>query len=74
MPTMHNELFDQIFNKDYYAKKMAIWGVGDFSPLLGDAGLLAPNYLQIIIFGLVVGLIIGLLVFSVLIYKRKQKQ
>jgi plastocyanin len=74
MPTMHNELFDQIFNKDYYAKKMAIWGVGDFSPLLGDAGLLAPNYLQIIIFGLVVGLIIGLLVLSVLIYKRKQKQ
>ncbi len=74
MPTMHNELFDQVFNKDYYAKKMAIWGVGDFAPLLGDAGLLAPNYLQIIIFGLIVGLIIGLLVFSVLIYKRKQNQ
>ena len=74
MPKMHDELFDQVFNKDYYAKKQAVWGVGDFAPLLGDAGLLAPNYMPIIIFGLVAGLIIGLLVFSVMIYKRKQKQ
>ncbi len=74
MPTLHDELFDQVFNKDYYAKKLAVWGSGDYAPLLGDAGLLAPNYLQIIIFGLVAGLIIGLLVISVMIYKRKQKQ
>ena len=74
MPKMHDELFDKVFNKDYYAKKQAVWGTGDFAPLLGDAGLLAPDYLQIIIFGLVTGLIIGLLVFSVLAYKRKQKQ
>jgi Flp pilus assembly protein protease CpaA len=74
MPKMHDELFDQVFDKDYYAKKQAVWGAGDFAPLLGDAGLLAPNYLQIIIFGLVAGLIIGLLVISVMIYKRKQKQ
>ena len=74
MPKMHTELFDQLFNKDYYAKKLAVWGTGDFASLLGDAGLLAPNYLQIIIFGLVAGLIIGLLVISVIIYKRKEKQ
>jgi len=74
MPKMHDELFDQVFNKDYYAKKQAVWSVGDFAPLLGDAGLLAPDYLQLIIFGLVMGLIIGLLIFSVLAYKRKQKQ
>ncbi|MDD1618523.1 MAG: multicopper oxidase domain-containing protein [Methylococcaceae bacterium] len=74
MPKMHDELFDQVFSKDYYAKKVAVWGFGDFAPLLGDAGLIAPNYLQIIIFGLVAGLIIGLLVFSVLVYKRKQQQ
>ena len=69
MPKMHDELFDQIFNKDYYAKKQAVWA----TPLLGDAGHLAPNYLRIILFGLVSGLIIGLLVFSVLAYKRKLK-
>ena len=69
MPKMHDELFDQIFNKDYYAKKQAVWA----TPLLGDAGRLAPNYLHIILFGLVAGLIIGLLVFSVLAYNRNQK-
>lgn len=73
MPKMHDELFDQVFSKDYYAKKVAVWGSGDFAPLLGDAGLLAPNYVQIILFGLVAGLIIGLLVFMVLAYKRNQK-
>ncbi|OYV21696.1 MAG: Multicopper oxidase type 2, partial [Methylococcaceae bacterium NSP1-1] len=45
MPKMHDELFDQVFSKDYYAKKVAVWGFGDFAPLLGDAGLIAPNYL-----------------------------
>ena len=74
MPKMHDELFDQVFNKDYYAKKMAVWGSGPFAPVLADVGSLAPNYVRIIIFGLAAGLIIGLLVFSVLAYKRKQQQ
>jgi hypothetical protein len=74
MPKMHDELFDQVFNKDYYAKKIAVWGEGAFAPLLGDAGLLAPNYLRILLFGLATGLLIGLLVFIRLAYKRKQKQ
>jgi plastocyanin len=74
MPKMHDELFDQVFNKDYYAKKMAVWGEGDFAPLLGDAGLLTPNFSRILLFGLATGLLIGLLVFIVLAYKRKQKQ
>ena len=39
---MHDELFDQVFSKDYYAKKVAVWGFGDFAPLLGDAGFIAP--------------------------------
>ncbi len=73
MPKMHDELFDQVFNKDYYAKKMAVWGEGAFAPLLGDAGLLTPNYSRILLFGLAAGLLIGLLVFIVLAYKRKQK-
>ena len=73
MPKMHDQLFDQVFNKDYYAKKQAVWAEGPYAPLLGDAGLLSPKYLQIALFGLAIGLIIGLLVFSVVIYKRKQQ-
>jgi hypothetical protein len=72
MPKMHDELFDQVFNKDYYAKKQAVWNSGDFAALLGDAGLVAPNYSHIILFGLLAGLIIALLVFSALIIRRKQ--
>jgi plastocyanin len=72
MPKMHDELFDQVFNKDYYAKKQAVWASGDFAALLGDAGLVAPNYVHIILFGLLAGLIIALLIFSVLIARRKQ--
>ena len=72
MPKMHDELFDQVFNKDYYAKKQAVWASGDFAALLGDAGLVAPNYIHIILFGLLAGLIIALLVFSALIIRRKQ--
>ncbi len=73
MPKMHDALLDQVFNKDYYAKKQAVWGQGDFAPLLGEAGLLEPDYIHIILFGLAAGLGIGLLVLIVLIYKRKQK-
>jgi plastocyanin len=73
MPKMHEALLDQVFNKDYYAKKQAVWGQGDFAPLLGEPGLLAPDYGRIIVFGLAAGLAIGLLVFTVLVYKRKQK-
>jgi plastocyanin len=72
MPKMHDELFDQVFNKDYYAKKQAVWNAGDFASLLGDAGLLAPDYLHIVISGLATGSIIGLLFFSALAYKRKK--
>jgi manganese oxidase len=72
MPKMHDELFDQVFNKDYYAKKQAVWASGDFAALLGDAGLVAPNYGRIILFGLLAGLVIALLIFSALLIRRKQ--
>ena len=72
MPTMHDALFDQIFNKDYYAKKQPVWGVeGEYAALLGDAGLLSPDYVRIVIFGVLVGVIIALLWISVLLLKRK---
>jgi hypothetical protein len=72
MPKMHQTLLDQVFNKDYYAKKQAVWGEGDFAPLLGEAGLITPDTIRIIIFGLAVGLAIGMCIFIVLIYRRKQ--
>jgi len=62
MPKMHDELLSEVFSKDYYAKKQALWAQGDFAHLLGEAGLIAPDYLRIIGFGLAVGLIIGVLV------------
>lgn len=74
MPKMHDEMFDEVFNKDYYAKKQAVWGTGEYAPLFSDAGLLAPNYLRIVAFGLLAGLVLGLLVFTVLLYKWKNKQ
>ncbi|MEQ1528458.1 MAG: copper oxidase, partial [Methylococcales bacterium] len=74
MPKMHDELLSQVFNKNYYTKKQAVWGEGDYGPALGEAGLIAPNLLKIIGFGLAVGLIIGLLWFMVFVYQRKQKQ
>jgi hypothetical protein len=70
---MHQALLDQVFNKDYYAKKQAVWGEGDFAPVLGEAGLIAPDYVGIIVSGLAAGLAIGLVIFVVLAYKRKQK-
>jgi FtsP/CotA-like multicopper oxidase with cupredoxin domain len=63
MPKGHDELFSEVFNKNYYAKKHAILAIGDFTQLLGDAGYIAPNYLRLIVFGLTVGLLMGLLFF-----------
>ena len=74
MPKMHDALLDQVFNKDYYAKKQAVWSEGDFGQLLGEAGLIEPDYIRIIIFGLATGLIIGLSVFTIMVYKRKKRQ
>ncbi|TAL54297.1 MAG: copper oxidase [Methylovulum sp.] len=72
MPKMHDELLNEVFSKDYYAKKQALWAQGDFAHLLGDAGQIAPDYLRIIVFGLASGLAIGLFACIVIIYKKKR--
>ncbi|MDO8846283.1 multicopper oxidase domain-containing protein [Methylicorpusculum sp.] len=74
MPTMHDAVFDQVFNKNYYAKKKAVWGEGDFAHFLGEAGQFAPDYLLIIAFGLACGLAIGLAIFLVIVLKRRNAQ
>lgn len=61
MPKLHDELLTEVFNKAYYAKQKATWAVGDFAILLGEAGLIAPSYWQIMLLALMLGLIIGLM-------------
>ncbi len=73
MPKMHDELLSQVFNKNYYTKKQAVWGQGDYAPALGEAGLIAPDLLKIIIFGLAIGLIIGLLIYIAVVHQRRQR-
>ena len=72
MPKMHDELLNEVFSKDYYAKKQALWAQGDFAHLLGDAGRIAPDYLRIIVFGLASGLAVGLFASIVIIYKKRR--
>ncbi len=73
MPKMHEHLLDQVFNKEYYAKRQAVWTEGSFGALLGDAGILEPNYLQMLLFGAAIGLLVGLFVLLILVIKRKFK-
>ncbi|NOT13497.1 MAG: multicopper oxidase domain-containing protein [Methylococcaceae bacterium] len=74
MPTLHDELLNLLFNKDYYAKKKAVFEKDDFAHLLGDPGLIEPDIIHIIIFGLTSGLAIGLIIVISRFYKRKRSQ
>ena len=62
MPKARKDALGQLFNKNYYAKKLPVWGGGDFAALLGDPGFLAPNYIILICFGLSMGLAFGLII------------
>lgn len=61
LPKIREEPVNQYFNSNYYARKNPIWNMGDFKQSLGDAGLLAVDYIRLIAFGLVLGLILALL-------------
>ena len=74
MPKLHDELLNQLFNKDYYAKKQAVFEKDDFAHLLGDPGLIEPEIITVIIFGLSAGLTIGLIIVITRLYKRKRSQ
>lgn len=62
MPKGHSGM-DEFFSPAFYAKEMPLWADGEFANVLGDAGMLSPNYLRIILFGLIIGVIIGLVIF-----------
>ncbi|MGR9116700.1 MAG: multicopper oxidase domain-containing protein [Gammaproteobacteria bacterium] len=74
MPKMHTELFNLVFNKNYYAKKHSVWGDGDFAQALGEAGRMMPDYLRIVAFGLLAGLALGLIILIVRVSQRKPMQ
>lgn len=61
MPTMHEGMFNDVFNEEYYAKKRPIWSVGDFAFMLGDAGLVVPENGELIAFFIVFGLLLGII-------------
>jgi FtsP/CotA-like multicopper oxidase with cupredoxin domain len=74
MPKGHDELLDQVFDKNYYAKKQALWTDGELGPLLGEAGSIEPGMVRVIVFGLSAGLAIGLVITLVFVSKRKKIQ
>jgi len=74
MPKFHDELLSVLFNKDYYAKKKAVFEKDDFAHLLGDPGLIEPEIIRIIIFGLASGLAIGLIIVIAKASKRKRSR
>ncbi|MEY2665979.1 MAG: hypothetical protein RLZZ384_150, partial [Pseudomonadota bacterium] len=71
MPKMHEGMFNDVFNKEYYAKKRPIWSTGDFAFLLGDAGLVVPENGELIAFFMVCGMLIGLMMLLISFYIRK---
>jgi FtsP/CotA-like multicopper oxidase with cupredoxin domain len=74
MPKMHDQMLGEVFDKDYYAKKQPLWQQGDFAAVFGDPGLIVPDRMKLVIFGLLVGLIIALLIVLMMVYQRKQRQ
>lgn len=76
MPKMHDELFNDVFNKEYYAKQRPLWASRNWANIFGDAGKVTPNYVELILFCTVIGLLVGLIIlilFSLLKWKSHEK-
>jgi len=59
MPTtLREDALDDIMTNTYYAKQRPLWGKQ-------EAGTLPPEYLRIILFGLLIGLTLGLIIFII---------
>ena len=59
MPSvLREDALDDVLTNSYYAKERPLWGKK-------QAGMLSPDYLHIILFGLLIGLIIGLIVYII---------
>ncbi|BCG64140.1 MAG: manganese oxidase [Methyloprofundus sp.] len=58
LPKLRADALDDVFTNSYYAKQRPLWGKQ-------EAGMLAPDYLHIILFGLLIGAIMGLVLFII---------
>jgi len=56
LPILRENALDDFFSNRYYAKKHVLWNQK-------EAGKFAPDNLQIILFGLLIGAIVGLVIF-----------
>ena len=65
MPKIREQPINQYFDKNYYARENPVWSMKGFKQSLGEAGLLAVDYIRLIGFGLVLGLILALLLILV---------
>lgn len=64
MPNIiRDDALDDVLTNSYYAKQRPLWGKK-------EAGTLSPDYLHIILFGLLIGLILGLIIFIISGLKR----
>ena len=72
MPKIREDALDPYMYPAYYARQNPVWAMGEFTDTLGDAGFMAPDYLKIAAFGLIVGLIVGLLFFLLRSFRKEQ--
>ncbi len=72
MPKYHDQMLGELFDKDYYAKKMPFWQQGEYSAMFGDVGFISPDIKNLVVFGLLIGLIFGLLIVFMVIRRKQQ--
>lgn len=72
MPKMHDELFNDVFNKEYYAKQRPLWANGDWANFFGDAGKVMPNYVELIAFCTVIGVLFSVFILSFYFYLQQK--
>jgi FtsP/CotA-like multicopper oxidase with cupredoxin domain len=70
LPKVRASAVGKLFDRYFYAKQKPVWGIGDFAKSLGNAGSLSVNYLQLIGFGLLIGLSLGLIL---LLFKTERE-
>ncbi len=63
MPKIRDEALNKLFNTNYYAKKLPVWGLGKYMQLFGQAGVFSQDYPKLIGAGLLFGIAIWLTVF-----------
>ncbi|NOS74944.1 MAG: multicopper oxidase domain-containing protein [Methyloglobulus sp.] len=73
MPKYHDQMMEEVFDKDYYAKKRPFWQQSDYAAVFGDVALISPDVKKLVIFGLLIGIIVGLLIVLMMVYKRRQQ-